>query len=78
MTKEEQFFNTLENLFIGAPVEGESGYINLMRIKARYFGRVMMPRLREEIAQALQPFPLLSMSRGWLLPPPYSCPPIPR
>jgi hypothetical protein len=35
--KEQQFFNALKNIFVGVPVEGESGYINLMRIKARYF-----------------------------------------
>ena len=56
MTKEERFYGTLKNMFIGIPVEGESGYVNLMRIKARYFERVMMPRLGEEIAQVLQPF----------------------
>lgn len=57
MTKEQRFYETLKNIFIGVPVEGESGYINLMRIKARYFEKVMMLRLQEEIDQALQPFP---------------------
>jgi len=32
MTKEEKFYNTLKDIFVGAKVEGESGYINLMRI----------------------------------------------
>ncbi len=57
MTKEKQFLDALKNIFIGAQVEGESGYINLMRIKARYFERVMMPALQQEINAALQPFP---------------------
>lgn len=56
-TKEKRFFDTLKNIFVGVPVEGESGYINLMRIKARYFERVMEPRLRKEIDEALKPFP---------------------
>ncbi len=37
MTKEQQFFSAIKNIFIGVPVEGESGYINLMRIKAKYY-----------------------------------------
>jgi adenine-specific DNA-methyltransferase len=56
-SKEQLFFEVLENLFIGVPIEGESGYINLMRIKARYFEKVMMPFLQKEIYDALQPFP---------------------
>jgi adenine-specific DNA-methyltransferase len=56
-SKEQLFFEALKNLFIGVPIEGESGYINLMRIKARYFERVLKPCLQKEIADALQPFP---------------------
>jgi len=55
--KEKRFYDALKNIFIGVPVEGESGYINLMRIKARYFEKVMEPRLREMINAELQPFP---------------------
>jgi very-short-patch-repair endonuclease len=55
--KEQQFFNALKNIFVGVPVEGESGYINLMRIKARYFEKVMEPYLRETIDAELQRFP---------------------
>jgi adenine-specific DNA-methyltransferase len=55
--KEKQFFEALKNIFVGVPVEGESGYINLMRIKARYFEKVMEPRLRETIDADLQRFP---------------------
>lgn len=58
MSKERRFYDALRNLFVGAPVEGESGYINLMRLKTRYFEQVMMPRLKEEIEDALKPFPL--------------------
>jgi hypothetical protein len=55
--KEQQFFKALKNIFVGVPVEGESGYINLMRIKARYFEKVMEPHLRETIDAELQRFP---------------------
>ena len=34
---EQQFLDALKAIFIGAKVEGESGYINLMKIKATYF-----------------------------------------
>jgi adenine-specific DNA-methyltransferase len=55
--KERRFFDALKNIFVGVPVEGESGYINLMHIKARYFEKVMEPRLRKKIDNALNPFP---------------------
>jgi len=57
LTKEQQFFNALKNIFIGVPVEGESGYINLMRMKAKYFEKVMMPAIQREVEEALRPFP---------------------
>jgi hypothetical protein len=31
MNREQKFFNALRDVFVGAKVEGESGYINLMR-----------------------------------------------
>jgi adenine-specific DNA-methyltransferase len=55
--KERRFFNALKNIFVGVPVEGESGYINLMRIKARYFEKVMEPHLRKTIDAELKHFP---------------------
>ena len=35
--KEKRFLDALESLFTGAEVEGESGFVNLMRIKRIYF-----------------------------------------
>jgi len=55
--KERRFFDALKNIFVGVPVEGESGYINLMRIKARYFEKVMEPHLRKTIDAELKHFP---------------------
>src|SRR4030066_1889124 len=57
MTKEQKFYNALKDVFIGAKVEGESGYINLMRIKSCYYEKGVFPRLREDIEKALKSFP---------------------
>lgn len=37
VTKKDKFFDVLKNIFIGAKIEGESGYVNLMRIKSTYY-----------------------------------------
>jgi adenine-specific DNA-methyltransferase len=57
MTKEEKFYNALKDIFVGAKVEGESGYINLMRIKSRYYEKGVFPKLQNDIEEALKPFP---------------------
>jgi len=57
MTKEQKFYNALKDIFIGAKVEGESGYINLMRIKSRYYEKGIFTKLQENIEEALKPFP---------------------
>ena len=44
---EQQFLDALKAIFIGAKVEGESGYINLMKIKATYFEGGVFPRLMQ-------------------------------
>lgn len=36
-TKKNKFFEVLKNIFIGAQIEGDSGYVNLMRIKSKYY-----------------------------------------
>lgn len=56
MTKEQKFYNALRNVFIGEKIEGESGYINLMRIKSRYFEKGVFPKLKEDIEDALKDF----------------------
>ncbi|MFZ2361029.1 MAG: site-specific DNA-methyltransferase [Anaerolineae bacterium] len=57
MTQETKFLQALKDIFVGATIEGESGYINLMRIKARYFERGVFPRLMQDIDAAVAPFP---------------------
>ncbi|MCY4337820.1 MAG: site-specific DNA-methyltransferase [Gammaproteobacteria bacterium] len=46
--KENRFLDALESLFTGADVEGESGFINLMRMKRGYF-KSLRPKLMEKI-----------------------------
>ena len=57
MTKEKKFYDTLKDIFVGAKLEGESGYINLMRIKSRYYEKGVFPKLQKDINEALKPFP---------------------
>jgi adenine-specific DNA-methyltransferase len=54
---ERKFFDALRDIFVGARIEGESGYINLMRIKSRYYAEGVFPKLQEKIDEELQPFP---------------------
>ncbi len=56
MAYEEQFLNALKSIFIGAKVEGDSGYINLMKIKANYFEKGVFPALMKDIDAACKPF----------------------
>lgn len=56
-TKEDIFFKALRDVFVGARVDGESGFVNLMRIKSRYYENGVFPRLQKDIDKALEPFP---------------------
>ena len=46
--KEKLFFDQLKDIFIGAKIEGDSGFINLMRIKSAYFD-VIFKELNKDI-----------------------------
>ena len=47
MTKEQKFYKVLQDVFIGAKIEGEGGFINLMRIKSGYCSQIekLAPKL---------------------------------
>ena len=49
--KETHFWRALESLFVGAKVEGKSGFINLMRVKSAYFRKSARPALEEKIEE---------------------------
>lgn len=55
--KEARFYQALRDVFVGAKVEGKSGYINLMKIKSRYYENGVFPKLKQDIEKALEPFP---------------------
>jgi adenine specific DNA methylase Mod len=57
MNYEQQFLDALKSIFVGAKVEGESGYINQMKIKASYFEKGVFPQLMKDIDAACKPFP---------------------
>ena len=38
---EDEFYQDLKNIFIGAKVEGNSGFVNLMKIKSTYFEKIL-------------------------------------
>lgn len=57
MSKEQKFWETLGNLFVGEKIEGESGYINLMRIKFLYYTNGVFPQLQQDIEKALKDSP---------------------
>ena len=56
MTKESKFYKALQDVFIGAKIEGEGGFINLMRIKSNYYSQIEK-LLKEDINKALEKYP---------------------
>ncbi len=51
---EREFYQALEDLFIGAKIEGKSGYINLMKFKSGYYHNVVKPALIKLVDQELE------------------------
>jgi adenine specific DNA methylase Mod len=56
MNKEELFYKTLQDVFIGAKIEGQGGFINLMKIKSRYYEKIE-ELLKKDIEEALRKYP---------------------
>jgi len=42
---EEKFWQILEDMFVGAEIEEKSGYINLLKVKRKYFKNYLKPNL---------------------------------
>ncbi len=53
---EELFYNKLKDIFIGAKIEGNSGFINLMNIKSNYFKEIFR-ELSKDVNEKLNSFP---------------------
>ena len=56
MSKEKLFYKTLQDIFIGAKVEGQGGFINLMTIKSKYYEKIE-ELLKKDIEEALKKYP---------------------
>jgi len=56
MTKEQKFYKALQDVFIGAKIEGKGGFINLMRIKSGYYSQIER-QLQKDIDNALEKYP---------------------
>ena len=52
---ESLFYDKLKNIFIGEKIEGNSGFVNLMRIKSSYFDMVFS-ELKKEIDEKAKEF----------------------
>ncbi|ODN30437.1 site-specific DNA-methyltransferase [Fervidobacterium thailandense] len=50
---EREFYKALEDIFIGERLEGQSGYINLLKIKSSYYTNVIKPELEKFINDKL-------------------------
>jgi len=56
MTKEQKFYKALQDVFIGARIEGQGGFVNLMRIKSNYYHKIE-DILKKDIEAALESHP---------------------
>ena len=50
---EQRFFSALKDTFIGHPIRGKSGYVNLMDLKAKYFAEIE-PYIKQEIDRQIE------------------------
>ncbi len=55
-TKEQKFYNALQDVFIGAKIEGQGGFVNLMKIKSNYYSKIEKI-LKDDIDKALKQYP---------------------
>ncbi len=56
MNKEQKFYKALQDVFVGAKIEGIGGFVNLMRIKSNYY-RKIEDILKKDIEWALKGYP---------------------
>lgn len=54
--REELFYKTLRSSFVGTRVKGSSGYINLMKIKSRYYSYIEK-LIKEDIEKVISKYP---------------------
>jgi len=61
MTKEQKFYKALQDVFIGAKVEGKGGFVNLMRIKSSYYLKIETI-LKDDNRKSFRKYPSLEMN----------------
>jgi len=54
--KEQKFYEVLKNVLIGEKIEGVGGFINLMKIKSKYYNKVI-EELKKEVNKKLENCP---------------------
>ena len=45
---EQKFYSALSDLFVGAKIEGQGGYVNLMKIKSHYY-ELVLQKFKDEV-----------------------------
>lgn len=60
ISKEQQFLNALEGLFVGAKIKGQGWFINLLNIKHQYYQSIVKPALKDFIDTRFAP-----TNAGW-------------
>lgn len=55
-SKEQKFYLALQDVFIGANIEGQGGFVNLMKIKSNYYSKIEKI-IKEDIEKALTKYP---------------------
>ena len=55
-SREDKFFQKLQEVFVGAKIEGQGGFINLMRVKSNYYSKIEQI-LKTDIDKALKQYP---------------------
>jgi len=54
----EKFYNLLGGMFVGdSDIEGQGGFINLLKIKRKYYENEFKPKLQEKIEEILKTYP---------------------
>jgi adenine specific DNA methylase Mod len=54
----EKFYNLLGGMFVGdSDIEGQGGFINLLKIKRKYYENEFRPKLQEKIEEILKIYP---------------------
>jgi adenine specific DNA methylase Mod len=54
----EKFYNLLGSMFIGdTEIEGQGGFINLLKIKRKYYENEFKPKLQEKVEKVLSIYP---------------------